>query len=190
MIEEKPRNCLRIAHISDLHFARVCFNPLQFLSKRWVGNFNSLLTRKNAFLPEKLFYLPDLFKKIQVDHIIISGDLTTTSLHKEFKAAKELVDALSKTGIPLYVIPGNHDHYTKSAYKKRIFYDYFPSSFDEKCPFNLKDDGLTLKPLGNNWSLIALDTTLATPLFSSYGYFSKRARKQTRKSSSRNPKRP
>lgn len=164
-------NLFRIAHISDLHFAKIYFNPIQFFSKRWLGNFNSLLTRKKVFETENLSSLIPIFTKLKVDHIIVSGDLTTTSRAKEFQAAKKFIDACS--AIPVYTLPGNHDHYTKKAYRKKSFYNYFPTLFDQSSSYNLKDHGVTLKNLGNKWWLIILDTTIATPWLSSHGHFSK-----------------
>ena len=72
----------------------------------------------------------------------------------------------------MITLPGNHDHYTKKAYKKKLFYDYFHPSFEYDSPFNLKDHGVAVKNLGNNWHLIVLDTTCLPTMISSQGHFS------------------
>jgi 3',5'-cyclic AMP phosphodiesterase CpdA len=72
----------------------------------------------------------------------------------------------------VFAIPGNHDHYTKSAYRKRLFYDFFPERYDAACPYGLKKEGVTLTRRGKGWWLCLLDTALATSLFSSRGLFS------------------
>ncbi len=153
---------IRIAHISDLHFAKISFNPFQFFTKRWLGNFNSLLSRQKAFVPAHLTPLPSLFSELEVDQLIISGDLTTTSRDKEFAEAKKFTDTCK---LSTFIIPGNHDHYTKKAYRDKIFYDYFPNA-------PLKSSGVSATSLGSKWWLVGLDTTVATPWFSSHGKFS------------------
>ncbi len=162
---------MRIAHISDLHFSKATFNPLQFFSKRWLGNLNLLFCRKREFRPEQLAPLAELFKSLHVDLVLISGDLSCTSLPREFRLAADFVDSLAQQGMQVVTIPGNHDHYTKTAYKKRHFYRFFASKFAQS-PYDLSAHGIAVKELSNGWFLIALDTALATSLISSRGYFS------------------
>jgi len=77
-----------IAHISDLHFSKISFNPLQFFSKRWAGNFNLLLNRPSQRNNTHPFSLLPLFKKRGVSHVIISGDLTSTATDAEYLLAQ------------------------------------------------------------------------------------------------------
>lgn len=171
---------MRLAHISDLHFAKATFNPSQFFSKRWLGNLNLILFRKREFLPEHLLSLPALFKEQKVDLVIITGDLTTTSLKQEFEAALNFTRAIEKEGISVLTIPGNHDQYTKSAYKKQLFYQFFPS--------DLKEQGIAIKPLANKWQIVSLDMAVATGLASSRGLFSQELEKKLEETLTRIPK--
>ncbi len=172
---------LRIAHISDLHFSKVSFSPLQFFSKRWVGNVNLCFYRKAVYIPERLHNLVELFKSMEISIIIISGDLSTTTLDAELIAAKKFVDTFIKEGFQVFVIPGNHDQYTYSDFKQKKFYNYFPSYFSEKSPietmFSLRDDGVTASRISDTWWIVGLDTTLATSLFSAAGCFSPKIEK-------------
>lgn len=163
---------LRIAHISDLHFAKSCWNLSQFCSKQWLGNANLVFARKRDYLQDHLFSLPALFKRHKVEHVIISGDLSTTSQHEEFAMALKFVASLKEKGFEVITIPGNHDQYTKKAYKNKWFYDYFPSSFGAIEDYNLKEHGVAAKQLRDQWWIVALDTALATSLISSRGLFS------------------
>lgn len=163
---------LRIAHISDLHFAKSCWSFSQFFSKQWLGNVNLVFARKKDYLQDRLLVLPELFQTLKIQHVIISGDLSTTSQHKEFAMALKFVSSLKEKGFEVITIPGNHDQYTKKAYKNKWFYDYFPSSFGAIENYNLKEHGVAAKQLNDLWWIVALDTALATSLFSSRGLFS------------------
>lgn len=155
---------LRIAQISDLHFAALSFNPLQFFSKRCLGNINSLFSRKKVFFHERLLSLASLFKEEQIGHVIVTGDLSTTSHIKEFRQAQQFLKNLESNHLTVHSLPGNHDNYTKRSFKKKIFYRFFNPL--------MKDAGFSVAPLSPGFWLITLDTTLATSLISSHGVFS------------------
>ncbi len=165
---EKP--LFRLAHISDLHFSKLTWNPSQFFSKRWIGNLNLLFGRMQAFQPESLTTLFPIFHEKKVDAVLITGDLTSTSHEKEFLLAQQFIQGLEQEKFKVFTLPGNHDHYTKAAYKDRLFYQFFKPSYTS--PLSLKEDRLTAADLGQGWWLIALDTAIATSLISSNGYFS------------------
>ena len=164
---------LTIAHISDLHFSKFSFQITQFFSKRWLGNLNLLLNRKHDYVKERPFSLIEAFKQHHVTDVIVSGDVTTTSFKKEYHLIQQFTNTLKEQGCHVYLIPGNHDHYTRHAYRTKLFYNYFDSQFDKTIPYNLKDHQITGKKLSNGWWLIAIDTTLATHLYSANGYFSR-----------------
>ena len=161
---------MRIAHLSDLHFAKVCLSPLQFFSKRWLGNLNLLFCRHEKFDYAQLAPLAQLFKSLQVDLVLITGDLTTTSQVSEFRMVETFTRTFAEKGIELIAIPGNHDHYTRGAYKQRLFYKFFPQRFDSS--FSLSKQGVSVKALSDGWYLVLLDTALATSYISSRGLFS------------------
>jgi 3',5'-cyclic AMP phosphodiesterase CpdA len=163
---------LRIAHLSDLHFAKIGKGLGQFFSKAWIGNLNVVLNRGFEYSPIRPYAVIDLLKREKVTDVIISGDLTITSSKKEFALAKQFIHALENEKVNVYVIPGNHDHYTKSAYRKRLFYHYFPKMVDGDCSYNLARDGVTAKKLFSHWWLVLMDTALATSWKSSNGLFS------------------
>ncbi len=160
----------RIAHLSDLHFTSWDWKLSQFFSKRWLGNLNFLFGRRHLFVHDRLQSLPAFFQSQNVSTVLITGDLSTTSAPAEFSAARRFVTDLEKQGLTVLCIPGNHDHYTKAAYKNRFFYDYFSSNW-ETGPYNLKQHGVTVKKIENGWWIVGLDTALATSWFYSTGYF-------------------
>jgi 3',5'-cyclic AMP phosphodiesterase CpdA len=166
----------RLAHISDLHFSKLIWSPSQFFSKRWVGNLNLLLARKHTFDPDSLTTLVPLFRKLDINAVLITGDLTSTSHEEEFILAQRFIKNLQMEKFKVFALPGNHDHYTKGAYQRKLFYQFFDASYTQKAEstssLNLKEDSITTAYFGHGWWLFALDTALATSLFSSNGYFS------------------
>lgn len=167
----------KIAHLSDLHFSSWDWNPRQFFSKRWLGNLNFLIGRRKIFCHERLASLPAYLSQNGTSHLLITGDLTTTSSPAEFEKSQAFVQEIEKYNIRVFCIPGNHDQYTRAAYHSRLFYDYFPSRWDESCPYNLKEHGVTSVRLSSQWHLVGLDTALATSWFFSTGLFSQKIEK-------------
>jgi len=171
---------MRVAHISDLHLASAAWSPFQFFSKRWLGNFNFIFSRRGRFDHERIRALPDLLEKENVGYLLVTGDLSTTSRKEEFSAAKGLLEKFEEKGTKVIAVPGNHDQYTRSAYRNRLFYDYFPSS-------DLQEQGVAARLIANGWWVVALDTALATSWVSSRGLFSKRLEKNLEEALSKIP---
>ena len=158
---------MRIAHLSDLHYTHLTWNPFRLFSKRILGNLNWLLTRHSVFCYEQLDTLPQLFQELGVDLILLAGDLTTTALKEEYKKAEHLIQQFSS---PWLAVPGNHDHYTYRSFKNRHFYRFF-STPPSAAPLTLVKEGIELHLIAPNWWLIALDTARATNPYSSQGLF-------------------
>jgi 3',5'-cyclic AMP phosphodiesterase CpdA len=168
----RPPGTIRIAQISDMHCYRVALSPTQFLSKRWVGNINVLFNRRLKYHKDPNPALIELFDDLDVDHVILSGDLTTTALPSEFQVARDFADRIEARGIQVHAIPGNHDNYTKHSLREKTFYRYFEQETSGHG-LSMRNDGVALKPLGPGWWWIGVDTTLPTPLFSAIGRFTK-----------------
>ncbi len=184
----EPPNPVRIAHISDLHFGRPTLNPLQFFSKRWLGNLNLMLTRKHQFDHARLDPLLDLFDREGVTHVAITGDLSVTSRTRELQIAHDFIEKIRDAGMVPLVIPGNHDQYTRSAYRRKLFYPLFPSQWSREFPFDLVKNKLTGMALSEDLWLVALDTTIATSLISSQGDFSRALEETLEKALDRIPR--
>ena len=152
---------LRIAHLSDPHFSLVSYHPSQFLSKRWLGNLNLMVFRQHVYHTEHLGHLPELFETLDVERILLTGDLSSTAQDCEFALGQKFVESFKS---PIYVIPGNHDKYTKKVENTRRFYDFFPSK-------DLAEKKVAVESLGKGWWWVGMDTALATFLFQAYGVF-------------------
>src|SRR5690242_4432219 len=101
----------RIVHLSDIHVWRYSFHPKQLVSKRFLGMLELLRGRARKFRLERL---DDVVRKaagLEPDHVLITGDLTTTALPSEFAAAREELSDLLADPERATVVPGNHDRY-------------------------------------------------------------------------------
>ena len=79
----------RIAHLSDLHFGRTD--------------------------PEQVSRLTDWLEAGDIDHVIVTGDLTQEGRKREFEAAAAWMAGLA---VPVIAIPGNHDAPVRNLYRR------------------------------------------------------------------------
>jgi 3',5'-cyclic AMP phosphodiesterase CpdA len=116
---------LRIIHVSDIHFWQYTFNPLRLMSKRLKGMASLMLGRASRFRLERCSELVDRVRSLHADHILITGDLTTTALPSEFGAARSALSEWLVDPARVTIVPGNHDRYTIRAHHSRRFERYF-----------------------------------------------------------------
>lgn len=157
---------MKIAHLSDIHFFKFELGIKNIFSKDLLATTNYLINRSRRRVQFDLNTIPNLLKDKGVSKVIITGDFTTTSGLKEYKLAAQFVNKLEELGLKTIVIPGNHDSYNKKSDQSKRFYQILPSSTE------LRDNSIVSGDLGEGFKYIALDTTLATPLWSSQGLFS------------------
>ncbi|MBV8126334.1 MAG: hypothetical protein JO114_01565 [Planctomycetaceae bacterium] len=69
------------------HFWRYALNPLQLFSKRLLGMASLVVRRARKFRLERVEEVVERVLSLHPDHILITGDLTTTALPTEFRAA-------------------------------------------------------------------------------------------------------
>jgi hypothetical protein len=145
---------MRIVHLSDIHFWRYALHPMRLMSKRLLGTASLLLGRGRRFRLERV---PDLIERVQsldADHLLITGDLTTTALADEFHHARTALAGLLEDAAKVTVIPGNHDRYTLRAHRSRRFERYF-GAFAPEGPYPW------LRQVDARTAILGLDPTRA-----------------------------
>jgi 3',5'-cyclic AMP phosphodiesterase CpdA len=165
---------IKIVHISDLHFSFYTWNPMQIFSKRIIGNLNLLFNRKKTIGLHLLDEFLNEIDQIKPTHVLISGDFTSTSLPSEYEKSILFIQELKKRGIEVFALPGNHDAYTKKAYRKKTFYQELKECLPFKGEFNfsLEEHRVAAFKLTHDLYLVLVDAACYTPLFQSNGSFS------------------
>jgi 3',5'-cyclic AMP phosphodiesterase CpdA len=168
---DKQPLLFKLAHLSDLHFSKIGFSLKSLFTKESIGNLNLLLHRKNTYRPLDAAGLIQTLKQELISHVVITGDLSTTSSEKEFIQAKQLISLLEQEKFPVFVIPGNHDNYTKHTHKNKIFYRHFHPSAQPLLGYDLKTHKTGAYYLGDHVWLVLIDTTEPAPVYFSTGRY-------------------
>jgi 3',5'-cyclic AMP phosphodiesterase CpdA len=143
---------VRIVHLSDIHVWRYAVNPLHLFNKRAVGMFSLVAGRARRFRLERLHEVVAQVVGLAPDHILITGDLTTTALTAEFRDAREALDELLRDPSRVTVIPGNHDRYTSGSVRYRQF-EYWFGAFSPGGPYPW------VRALDDETAILGLDAT-------------------------------
>jgi 3',5'-cyclic AMP phosphodiesterase CpdA len=143
---------VRIVQLSDIHVWRYSWNPLRLMSKRTVGIVSLLAGRAKKFRLERLEAVVERVKGLEPDHVLITGDLTTTALPGEFADALAALAPLLADPSRVTVIPGNHDRYTTGSVRHRHFEQAF-GAFMPRLTFPW------LRPIDARTAILGLDAT-------------------------------
>lgn len=141
-----------------------------------------MLSRRIGHSEKQVHQIIEILSKEKVEIVFITGDLSTTSRVQEFKKASQFIDTLKNRGIKTIILPGNHDHYTKRVYERKLFYSHFtncdfPFLFKDLAT-SLKDEKIEAVLLNDHWCCIAIDVVIPTSLFLSTGLFSEELEKR------------
>ena len=116
---------MRIIQLSDIHVWRYSLNPIHLINKRLVGLASLVAGRAAKFRLERLGSVIERVQSIGADHILITGDLTTTALPAEFRMAEQALAPLLGDPSRVTMVPGNHDRYTNGSVRSREFEAHF-----------------------------------------------------------------
>ncbi len=140
-----------LIHITDLHFYQFPKKISKLLNKRILGCINWELNRKKRFDFNNTERFLNLLKKYKNTSIVITGDLTVTSLEEEFHIAKDFIDKIREKGFPVFVIPGNHDYYTFESVRQKRYETLFSE-------YSISNTYPAMVPMPNGIKLILLYT--------------------------------
>lgn len=111
----------------------------RYLNKRFTGWVNLKFRRHAVHKPDVAMRLLQAVEDAHIDHIVVTGDFTNTSLEHEFDASKAFIDAFNRSHDKISVIPGNHDLYTEGSARKKRFFNYFSSNVKSDIESSVTD---------------------------------------------------
>lgn len=142
---------LRFLHCSDIHLLNLRgVGPHRFFNKRLTGGVNLMLKRGKHHSEALFDRLVEQAREHDVDRVVITGDLSNLALEQEFEHIVAKLDAI---GIPVTVVPGNHDAYTRGSVRQRRFErmfarfmigERFGDDFEDFYPFVQRFDEVAL----------------------------------------------
>lgn len=156
---------MRIAHITDIHFY-VPPRIGQLPGKRLLGTANLYLRgRRHEFSPQVQACVVQTLQDLKPDAVVISGDLTAQATAEEFDAAFTALRPVLDS-VPTFVIPGNHDVYTRGAQQTQRIRERFGAwmAIDEATGIGRLDvDGVTFIGLDPNRPTFLFATGVLPP---------------------------
>lgn len=142
---------MRMALIGDIHAYKLGVAPWRLLNRRIVGQINLWAVRRKQFDMSLLPHVVQRIEAVDPHWLMMSGDLTTTSLKAEFNFVADNINRLPGQ-IKVCMVPGNHDRYTFSAHRLKVMEKHFREVIDEAYP--------RFEPLTDAWHLLALDSAV------------------------------
>ncbi len=127
---------MKIAHFSDLHLLDLAGIPMRrFLNKRLTGWANLRFKRGSIHRGAYVTAIAREIARQQVDHVVVTGDLTNLALESEFELARAVLeDDLGMDPAQVTVVPGNHDLYTRGALESRRFEHFIAPWLESDLP--------------------------------------------------------
>jgi 3',5'-cyclic AMP phosphodiesterase CpdA len=108
---------------------------MRFLNKRLSGYANLRLKRDHVHRSAYVRAIAQEIRRRDIDHVVITGDLTNLALEPEFELAREVIrDDLGLDASRVSVVPGNHDVYTSGSQKAQRFATYFADYIASDLP--------------------------------------------------------
>jgi 3',5'-cyclic AMP phosphodiesterase CpdA len=114
---------VRIAHLSDLHLLSLeGAVPYRLFNKRITGYLNIRFHRKSVHKPHAARAVAREIRRLGVDHVVITGDVSNLALENEFELVRRyLAEDLGLPPERVSIVPGNHDAYTAGAHRSKRF---------------------------------------------------------------------
>jgi 3',5'-cyclic AMP phosphodiesterase CpdA len=168
---------MRILHCSDFHvltdYAGASYRQLGW--RRLPALAELHLNRRGehfAYAKPNVLRLVEEALRLQVDHVVVSGDLTGYAMEDEFAEAARLLEGLLSPS-RLTVVPGNHDCYAHDSYA--LFAKYFGGLLQSDMPEHVREGHFPLvRFLGEEAAIVALKSSrLPFVPGASFGYLGK-----------------
>ncbi|MSP24627.1 MAG: metallophosphoesterase [Myxococcales bacterium] len=128
---------MKVAHISDLHLLALAGLTARRLANKRVTGWVNLKLRRQAHHHDHTAeaVARAIRARGDVDHVVVTGDVSNLALESEFERVRSyLLDEFGPRTEQLSIIPGNHDAYTRGAYRSRRFEQAFAPYLQSDLP--------------------------------------------------------
>ncbi len=143
---------MKIVHLSDIHLWRYTWDPRRLVGARAWWMYELLRGRAHRYQLDRLDDVVARVVSLEPDHVLITGDLTTSALPDEFSDALRHLRPLLADPNRVSILPGNHDRATwRSSWSRR-----FESAFG---PFMPRTRFPWLRRIDDDAAILALDPT-------------------------------
>jgi 3',5'-cyclic AMP phosphodiesterase CpdA len=153
---------MRFLHCSDVHITDdyAARQLLQLGWRRWIALVELRVggrARRFAQAEAVLTRIARDAEALEVDHLILSGDVTAYSMPDEFTRARSALRPWAEDPLRASVIPGNHDRYTPGSLRSRRFERSFGQLLASDLPEYVAEDGFpVVRLLGAGEAVVGL----------------------------------
>lgn len=152
---------MRFLHCSDVHLTGAYLNKGLSLGWRRLPALGELYVKGRARhfkrAGETVRQICRDAERHQVDHLILSGDLTAYALEEEFDAARAALEPWVSDPRRCTVVPGNHDTYTPGAVRDRRFERRFGHLLESDLPAHTREGPFPfVRLLGDEVAVVGL----------------------------------
>jgi len=162
---------MRIAHLSDLHLLSLeGAVPFRLLNKRLTGYANLRFHRKSVHRPFAAEAAAREIRRLQPDHVVITGDVSNLALEVEFGVVRSFLD--ETLGLPpdqVSLVPGNHDAYTMGSHRTQRFGKFFAPYISFDIAEIGSGTGFSYVRLRGSVAFVGLSTAVPRPPFVASG---------------------
>ena len=106
---------MKLVHLSDIHVWRYTWDVRRLVGVRAWWMYELIRGRAHQFQLERLDEVVARVQSLDPDHVLITGDLTTSALPDEFDDVKLRLAPLLADRHRITILPGNHDRATRRS---------------------------------------------------------------------------
>jgi 3',5'-cyclic AMP phosphodiesterase CpdA len=159
---------IRLLHFSDPHFEAPLQGvpPSEWLNKRAAALVAHRLLRRRRFREAvpKTEALAAWARAQDVDAIVCTGDFTAFGTEPELAEARRRLEPFVRAGVPLVVVPGNHDIYLAASVRDARFERHFGDLLATDRPDLCADGAWPLVRLvGDHVAVVAINSARPNP---------------------------
>jgi 3',5'-cyclic AMP phosphodiesterase CpdA len=157
---------MRLLHCSDVHVTEAPERTgfLRRGPRFWMAWYELRIqgrARAYAHAEEAVRALVRAAERHAVDHLVLSGDLTSSALPSEFAGAAAALGSLATDPRRCTVIPGNHDCHHPAALRERRFEAHFGALLGSDLPAHARvGPWPVVRLLGDGLAVVALHGSL------------------------------